>query len=164
MSFRQRFASFYEDFIRPTEKIEIDLEHLTEIIDRLEDQLRWYLQTLEDGIADKASARKVLLAGADSARDRKIIEILIRQEPSSQGKRSGNRASIATMHRDNQLLEAFKAWQAGGTNDPENYSQFARWWLKREAKDTTEPNIRRVTKRLRDARQRSSRVEHQSVD
>jgi hypothetical protein len=103
----------------------------------------------------KARARRRLLAFASNEVERKVWEILIRQKASARGSRRGNRESINTRLKDGKILNAHADWQKGRAKLGSD-RQFAEWWIEREEhKDATEADIKRITKRLRDARQRS---------
>jgi hypothetical protein len=122
---------------------------------RMEDFLSLALFIFEILEEDKATARRRLLAFAGNAVERKVWEILIRQKASARGSRRGNRESINTKLKDKTILNAHADWQKGRAK-PGSDRQFAKWFIEREAhKDATEAEIKRITKRLRDARQRS---------
>jgi hypothetical protein len=129
-------------------------------LDDLEHQLRGALRAWEFLTQDKVKARKTLLDSAANERDRAIYAILIKQNASTRGKRSGNRKNITTRFGDGQILREFENWQTN-RSEPGSNRQFAIWWHRQEAKkEATKADIRRTTKRLRDARRR---VEHQST-
>jgi hypothetical protein len=146
------------------------------LLDQLEEELRQIVAQLADGFDDEVLARKYLLARTYNERDRAVFEILLRQSPTTNGKRSGRRKSFAALRKDEEILNGFEEWQKG-RNALGSDRQFAIWWHKheptvrittggwyrgivRETKgDATEADIKRITKRLRDARRR---VEHQS--
>jgi hypothetical protein len=131
----------------------------TEIIDMLEKGLRQAVAECAINIFDdEVLARKYVLSLITNERDRAIYEILLKQPMSpSSGKRSGRRKSYAAQCKNEWLLTDFKSWQKDRAGSDR---QFAAWWHKHETKkEATEADIKRITKRLRDARRR---VEHQS--
>jgi hypothetical protein len=130
-------------------------------LDRMELQLRDMLFWFEVSYKDKARARRELLASAPNERHRQIWEILLKQEASPRGSRRGNRKNVTTKLKRERLLNAHADWQSGRTK-PGNDQQFAEWWIERGyekgvskipppglEKDRV---IKRITKRLRDAR------------
>jgi hypothetical protein len=130
----------------------------SDVLDRLEQEVRDRLEMWERLLEDKVKARAALLKTAANERDRAIYEILIKQRASANGNRSGNRRGVVTNLKDYLLLNNYRRWQEG-RNRPGSDREFASWWHKQETKkDATEQDIKRLTKRLRDARQR---VEHQ---
>jgi hypothetical protein len=92
-------------------------------------------------------------------RDRAVYEALLKQKPSARGNNTGRRKSVETALADNELLRVHGDWKAARQAASTDRG-FACWWYKRETgKAATDKDIRRIAKRLRDARRR---VEQQS--
>lgn len=141
----------------------------TEMLDKLQEKVDERLGDLAYRFGSLKLARSHFLdEEITNERNRAVYEVLIKfimQKPSKRGFRSGNRAGRVT-ERDKYFIKEHAAWQA---NHPKgSIRQFAVWyhndllsWTGKTKKVPTEANIRRITKRLRDARKR---MEHQSTD
>jgi hypothetical protein len=129
-------------------------EDLGDCLDRMEEALRHKLLMFTLVLGSAARARQTVLGGAPSPRDRAVYGMLLKQKPTAKNNGAGRRKSVETSMADNALLGVQAEWQTARRTAGTDRG-FASWWFRRETGRTaTDKDIRKITKRLRDARRR----------